>query len=585
MTLKETITLKDLNLKKNDLKYLLIITIFAFVTIFYRVRFHASGGVFSPDKAVYLINALMYSGMDYYHIANPGDIFFSPVISFLTSILFRMGLVDQLAISLVSSFFALFGYFGLYLLLKNKFNSLLSLTGVIIYGSITEFLLNLSSGLLDVPAISISIWILVLSIIGINRNSKYIIIIFPLCVIGFFTRYTVGLMIPVIIMYYLIKRDFIENLISFKNNTGEYRKKISNYLKSFEFKMIILSISLSITLFILISKYLILDFGGSLTFISQSSNTINVQSFTGGTDYNPDKLFYIKNFSEFLISENRALDRTFSYLLYSILSIGILIEIAYLLKKLNIKRLKEKFKIRTNQVLILLLIILIISSAIGFKVYLNHMIANTSIILSLLLINYLINQISSEKDKYTFTILNIGYFSIYFIFISLYPIKVLRYALPILPPFIYFVILGLNAILDFINSLITKSKEKHSIDSKKQTKYLKLIPIILIIIFFVSTVTFIEPMEIEGYSNSLIDASDYIISHDPNYHSKTFASNNHNYRLVKWDLNVNVSYIIGEHENPDSCNTTYIINWKKYNNLENYHKIYSNDKYHIYRHN
>ena len=583
MTPNKTITFKDWNLKKDDLKYLLIISIFSFVTIFYRVRFHMSGGVFSPDKAVYLINALMYSGMDYYHIANPGDIFFSPVISFLTSILFRFGLVDQLAISLVSSLFALFGYFGLYLLLKNKFNSLLSLTGVIIYGSITEFLLNLSSGLLDVPAISISIWILVLSIIGINKNSKYIIIIFPLCVIGFFTRYTVGLMIPIIIMYYLMKREFIENLISL-NNTREYKKRILNYLKSNEFKMIILSILLSIVLFILISKYLILDFGGSLSFISQSSSTINVQSFTGGTDYNPDKLFYIKNFSEFLFSENRAFDRTFSYLLYSILSIGILIEIIYIIKKLDMETLKEKIKIRSNQILILLLIILIISSAIGFKVYYNHMIANISIFLSLILINYLINQISSEKDKYAFTILNIGYFLIYFIFMSLYPIKVLRYALPILPPFIYFIILGLNAILDFINRLITKSKKTDASDSEKQAKYLKLIPIILIIIFFVSTVTFIEPMEIEGYSNSLIDASDYIISHDPNYHSKTFASNNHNYRLVKWNLNTNVSYIIGEHENPDSCNATYIINWKKYNNLDNYHKIYSNDDYHIYKH-
>ena len=309
-----------------------------------------------------------------------------------------------------------------------------------------------------------------------------------------------------------------------------------------------------------------------------------MQSFTGGTDYNPDKLFYIKNFSEFLFSENRALDRTFSYLLYSILSIGILIEIAYFIKKLDMKTLKEKIKIRSNKVVISLLIILIISSAIGFKVYLNHMIANTCIILSLLLINYLINQISSEKDKYAFTILIMGYFLIYLIFMSLYPIKVLRYALPILPPFIYFVILGLNAILDFINSLITKSKDKKSNDSEKQAKYLKFIPIILIILFFVSTVTFIEPMEIKGDSNSLIDASDYIISHDPDYHSKTFASNNHNYRLVKWNLNENVSYIIGEHENPDSCNTSYIINWKKYKNLDNYYEIYSNDDYHIYQH-
>ena len=582
MEKKEMITFKDWNLRKDDLKYILIIAIFAFVSIFYRVRFHMSGGVFSPDKALYLINALMYSGMDYFNIANPEDIFFSPVISFLTSILFRFGLVDQLAISLVSSLFAFLGYFGLYFLLKNKFNNLLSLTGVIIYGSLTEFLLNLSSGLLDVPSISISIWILVLSIIATDKNSKYFILVFPLWVIGFYTRFTVGFMLPIIIMYYLMKRDFIGNVVSLRDNIGEYVKKISGYLKSYEFKMIIISISLSIVLFILISKYLILDFGGSLSFISQSTNTLNLHSYyNGGIDYNMSRLYYINNFSEFMFSDSRALDRTFSYLLYSILSIGILIEIWHLIKKVNMETLKEKIGIKSNQILISLLLLLIFCSIIGFKVYYNHMITNISLIISLLLISYLFNQISSEKDKYAFTILNIGYFLIYFVFISIYPIKVLRYALPILPPFIYFVILGLNAILEFINSVIVKSKESDA--KEKQAKYLKLIPIILILAFFVSTVTFIEPMQIEGYSNSLIDASDYIKSYDPDYHSKTFASGPHNYRLLKWNLKENVTYIIEDDENPVSCNTSYILDSKKYD-LDNYHKIYSNDYYHIYEH-
>ena len=95
---------KIFNLNKKDYLYLIIIFIFSMGLIYYRTKFHMSGGILYPDKALYLINALQYSGLDYYNIAHPEDIFYSPIISFLTSLLFRMGMVDQLSISLVSSF-------------------------------------------------------------------------------------------------------------------------------------------------------------------------------------------------------------------------------------------------------------------------------------------------------------------------------------------------------------------------------------------------------------------------------------------------------------------------------------------------
>ena len=572
----------DWKLNKQDLKYLIVLLIFALVTIFFRTEYHMSGGVFSPDKALYLLNALKYSGLDYYNIVNVNDLYLSPIISFLTSLLFRLNLVDQLAISLVSSFFALIGYFGLYFLLRNRFNSLLSLTGVIIYGSITEFLLNLSSGLLDVPGISISIWILLLAIIAIDRNPKYFIWVFPVFTIGFFTRYTVGFILPVVLFYYILKRNMLDNILLLIEDKNLFKEKLIGYLKSDEFKYIIISIFLGIILTLLIIKFLILDFGGSLTFIEQSRLTTNISNVSpSAIDFSDDKLFYIKNLSEFLFSEKRALDTTFSYSLYIILIIGALIKFTGFIKQVNITYLKENIKTKKNLLLLTIVLISFLGFCVGFKIYKNHMTTNILLLIFLIVLYSLINNILINKtNKYELIFLFFAYLSINLIFISLYPIKVLRYALPLLPPLIFFIVLGLEGILDFIKHAEMKS----NLSNESKEKFLNLIPIIIILVFMVSTFTFIEPMKIDGYSNSLVDASEYISSHDPDYHFKTYATNNHNYRLVKWDLRVNITNIFDElNEESDDTNVTYIIDWQKHK-FDNYHKIYSNKYYYIYEH-
>ena len=529
-------------INKKDLKYLIILLLFSLMTIYFRTKYHMSGGIFYPDKALYLINALKYSGLDYYNITNCNDLFFSSIISFLTSILFRLGLVDQLAISLVSSFFALLGFFGLYFLLRIRFNSLLSLTGVVIYGSVSEFLFNLSSGLLDVPGISITIWILLLSIIAINKNSKYFILIFPLFIIGFFTRYTVGFILPIILFYYLLKRNIIENMLLLKNDRNLFKEKLTCYLKSNEFKFIIISIFLGLITAMLIMKYLIIDLGGSLFFIEQSHNTFNGHVFSSkSTDFSEDKLFYIKNLSEFLFNDQRAFDTTLSCSLYFIIIIGLLIKFIEFIKNVNMNYLTENIRIKTNLLLLIVFLISFIISCFGFKMYHNHMLTNISLLISFIALYYLINNLLINKtNQLDLFFLFSAYLLINLIFISLYPIKVLRYALPLLPPLIFFVILGLEGILNFIKNI--KINNINNKINEKYPQYVNAIPILIILIFMVSTFTFIEPMEIHGYPNRLVDATDFIKSHDPDYHNKTIATDSHSERIVKWYLGTNITY-------------------------------------------
>ena len=571
---------KVVNLNKRDLIFLIFVFIFSMGLIYFRTQYHMSGGIIFPDKALYLINALKYSGLDYYNIAKPEEIFYSPIISFLTSFLFRMGMVNQVAISLVSSFFAVFGFLGLYLLLRFRFNSILSLTGVVIYGSTSELLYNLSSGLLDVPSVSISILVLLFAIIAIDNDSKYFIITFLLLVIGFFTRYTVGFMLPIVMLYYFMKRNFIENIDCVINDKSLLKMKLNNYFKSSEFKHIILSIILSFILFMVICKFLILDYGGTLTFIHQTYSTVKNSNYGvgGGVDVVYDKLFYLKNLSYVLFSENRTFDRVFSILIYCILGFGVLFKLKYLFKNFSqiIEPIKDWKTKNFKKLLIVLLIFLIILSFISFKVFSSHILTNIFFLMEILIIYSLINEFNINKNEQALNLLFLSYFMI-----NLIQTKTLRYALPLTPPLTYLVIYCLEGILDKFNSQKDfRVNLNENTFNEKQYGYEVCIPIVLIIILIISSFSFIMDAEINGSANDLVGSTDFIIKNDPNYHQKTFGSNDRDSRIIKWYLKENI--ITDDDYNFSDLKTpSYIISDKTLS-LDNYDEIYNEGQYHVY---
>ncbi|WP_405305367.1 glycosyltransferase family 39 protein [Methanobrevibacter sp.] len=545
-----------------------------------------SGGIFYPDKALYLINALNYSGLDYYCIANPKDIFYSPIISFLTSLLFKMGIVDQLAISLVSSFFALFGFLGLYLLLRFRFNSILSLMGVVIYGSTSELLINLSSGLLDIPSVSISILVLLFGIIAIDEDSKYFIITFLMLVIGFFTRYTVGFMLPVLILYYIMKRNFIENIDCIIDDKSFFKAKINNYFKSSEFKYLFLSIILAIILFAVICKYLILDYGGDLTFIHQSVSTIKNSNYGvgGGIDVVYDKLFYLKNFSSIFFSESRCLDRVFSCLIYGIIGFGVIFRLNYFIRYYSkITEPIKEWKTKNFRILLIsLLVIMAISTFISFKVFSSHILTNIFFLLATAIFYSLINEFNINKNEQALNLLFLSYLMINLIFISIYQTKTLRYALQFMPPLIYILIYCLEGILDYLNcpKEFNVNLNENIFNEKQYSGYKVAIPIVLIIILVISSFSFIAGDEISGSDNDLVDVTDFIIQSDSDYHQKAFGSNYRDSRIIRWYLQVNVTFD-DDYNFSDLKTPSYIISDKTLS-LDNYNEIYNKGQYHVY---
>ena len=113
--------LNDMNINSEDKYYLLLLLGFSIFLVMFLIDFHLKRGAFNSDIYVYLEGALDLAGINYNHLSSPSWISNSPVIIFLTSLLFRLGYVDYSSIFIVTGFFSMLGIFSMYSFLKIRF--------------------------------------------------------------------------------------------------------------------------------------------------------------------------------------------------------------------------------------------------------------------------------------------------------------------------------------------------------------------------------------------------------------------------------------------------------------------------------
>lgn len=575
----------DWNLSKDDFVYLMILLFISSFSIFKMIDFCWSACISNPDIAVYLLSGLKYAGLDYYNVAYPSELFHTPILSFLSSLFFRLDYVDKNAIILVVSFINFLGFFGLYVLFKNRFNPLLSLIGVVIYGSLPVIIVNTTRGMIDLAAISITFWILVFAIMSIEKNPKYFLITFPLFVIGFFTKYLVGFALPLIVLYYAMDKDIISKLDLLLSDKAVFNQKLKNYLKSIEFKYIVISLIISIILFLIISKTLILDFGGSLTFFEQSVKTFNgTQTPSNIIDFNIDKSYYMDHFTDILFLAGYH-SNIFMDILYGIFIVGLGIRVVSFIRNFNqFNSDKKSFKTKNlYKILLFSSVILILVVFIIFKEIPNHMAINVLWCIIILIFFSLLDKCVSNKKFLSVDLLFLAYFLLFFTFMSLYTVKVPRYSLFFIPPFIYFVIWGLNAIVGFL-------------DGKKLFEFniKNVVPIVILVIFLLLTVSVVNnPMDYDeskkmyrdvfahDFENDYMEVCDFIKEYDGNYHDKTFASFYHHSRIMRWYLNVD-PLILDEDSSLKNFNQTDYVVLNLDKKLDNYDLIYKKGGFNVY---
>ena len=517
---------EDFKITLKDKYFLLFIAIFSTVLVGYYINFNYTRGIHCSDVYVYLLNSLYYTGKN---IFSTGNIFLSPLICFLTSILFRLGLVDKLAIYLVTGAFAIFGNIGFYLLLKRFFDENLSLAGTIIYSSLTLYLTWLANGTLDVPAVGMIIWIALLEHIAINDNPKFYIPFSIFLVLGFFTRYTIVLTFPAFALYYVTKKGF------------KIDREDSKYIKR--------GILIAAILFVVTMAIVLIMGNGQFEAGGQISRGI------GGTlgsekdpAYNPDFSYYLTNMLNFVSNShtyfngNPVLDGStplsWGMLLILIIGMGLWLN-------------DHKRKIEKRDILPAICFIL---GIISFS-----RITSVVTIILVLLGFYLMGRDSENKIEYFM----LGWILSNFIFFSFNPVKVNRYILPVFPAIIYFVILSVQTIHKHIN--INRN----------------IIPIVLIALFIVQAFAFTFTFEPTTEYTSTEDISKYIIDNNPDYENMKIGV--YNIRPFGWWLGGNITGIpSGNQSAIDSSNVTYYISNEMLDNVTNYTEIKNINEIHLY---
>ena len=508
---------EDFNLKQKDKYYLIFIIIFSSILVGYYINFNNNLGVACSDVYVYLTNALYFAGKG---INSTKDLYLSPMICFITSIFFRLGFVSETTIYIVTGGFAVFGNVGFYLFMKRFFDEDLSLTGTIIYSSLTLYLTWLANGTLDIPAIAMTMWIALFSIMAIKDNPKYYLYTLLFIVLGFFTRYTVILTIPALLLYYVHAKGF-------KIESEDWK-----YIK----KGLIIGI---IILAILIGVVLIMG-QGSFGVANQISHGITgTQGSNGDPAYNTDSGYYLKNLPNFISNSHTYFDGNPVLDNPSPLSWAV---IAILIIGMGLWLYDNRRKPTKSDIFPLIFFILAVLSF--------GRISSVATTIFVLIGLYLMGRNSDNKNEYFM----LAWIFSNFIFYSYFSIKVNRYILPIYPGIIYFVLLSIDTI------------HKHVKINKK------VIPIILIALFMFQAFAFTFTFEPTHEYTQTEEISHYIIDNNPDYENMDIGA--YNMRPYRWWLGENVIGIFSwDYKSIDSSNVTYYISNQIQNNLTNYTKV------------
>ena len=559
----------DLNISRNDFFYLFILTVFSILITYTLINFNQVLGIYCSDVFIYLSNSLVFAGYD----SSVIYLYLSPVICILTAILFKLGVLSEISLYIVTGIFCIFANIGIYVLLKNKFSSLVSLCGAFLFGSFSLSLLWWANGTLDVPAVALSIWTIIFTILAVDKDSKYYMIAIPLFVLAVFTRYTALFLLPLILLHYLSKLDFFTNLDLLIVNRQEFSKKLKSYIKSEEFRKILKSCAIAFVLVVLFSAT-ILAYGSSLSFLTQSS------TFASGSKgevidnaYTTDTLFYLHDFPNFLYSDYVNFDNVIpvlngsnpmSFFLIGLFAIGILL---FVYKLINVKK-KELSKHR--HLVGILFVALLAISILCFKI--NSIITISIILIDLVILFSFFRKIGIDREIYSTDILMLAWFLVYFIFFTFLNIKVNRYIITVFPAFIYFVIYALNEILDL-------SKKFKFFEFKKQN-LLNIIPIILIIFCIFSAFAFTSTVHYNEDFNKNKVIADYLTEYDSDYMSKDVAV--FHQRSYNWFLKMYTIPITDDQlDYLESSNITYYISDDNFN-LSNYTMIYQKEGLYLY---
>ena len=189
-------------------------------------------------------------------------------------------------------------------------------------------------------------------------------------------------------------------------------------------------------------------------------------------------------------------------------------------------------------------------------------------------------------DTFTLSLVCFGLFSFYFIIFSFMHLKCVRYILPTLPAFAYFVIYALDNVLNFIKYGWEDGNSLNKVNSKQIKSNLRFrvsqaIPIILIVLLLFTAFNFTNTVEIDDWSLNFDAASNFLLDYDSDYQSKEIGVDVGD-RYYEWYFKKDVDLI---NTNDFNSSDYYYIFVNSNLNNDDYHKIYRDGSIRVYERN
>ena len=383
-------------------------------------------GISYWDIFVYLNNAMLFS-----HINIGSQLSVPPILSLITSIPFQMGFISELTLFCVSGVLFVFLMIGIYLLFNYRFKREYSFIASIIFSMTSLVVTWAVSGSNDLPSLAFAIWAIIFTIKAVNEDFKYYYPAFGLFLLSFFTRFTGGFVLIVMICYILLNRKKVMGQLTQKN--------IIQFVLFFLLVFAVISV--------IYYSYL-----GGIPFISQFievSNSNQVSSVNVGYELNT--FYYIEHLPQF-ISSYSVNDLYFSslstvyntptplaYVILLLSAAGMILFVAKIFNEDNREDKSFKYKIA---LLAIICIFIIISYS-----HISYLITELLFIALVLLLYKLLPNKLNKID-----LLMILWMGIFIILHSYHPVKVDRYIVTIIIPILYFMIIAVDNISHYLNN-------------------------------------------------------------------------------------------------------------------------------------
>ena len=558
--------IKKINLDSKKLKnhssifYLLILTsIVSFITYNCLQIQITIGPVWDTYDLMSSAALMAGKGIGYFDLLRP------PFLPFLTSIYFRLDGLALWPIAAIDGIIFILGVIGLYLFFKLRFNALTSFLGALIFATFPIILTYVGAGFTDTPSVCIAIWVLLLTVLAVKKDSRIFYLAFPLAMLAFLTRFTMALLIFPIFLYLLINWEKINGL-----------KHLRDIIIG-----IVISFLLLIPVFTFYANfgspiYPFLDFFGS----SSGASAAGGMHFA----YNPDFFYFIKLLPSLIGPEG-----------IGVILVILLGGIVYVFNRFRAKKGKtftENTKSSLQQLMenngkIKLLYIIIVSIILVLTLEKVHYLLSDSLFFIWCYLVYDWIKILKYKDI-DLDFLFLSWFMTFFLFHSIYIVKDYRYFVSMAPATVYFMMMGFN----WTTSQFGFKLRNHNITQP----VFALVLTLLVVFSALSSFTGIQEAnkELKAMNEESLGLSEWFMQYDPDYKNKVVYSDFWPYS--GWYLQMNVSKMpvfrhgevllcgakdynftqqdMAAYNNElDSHHADYYFSMRKGLNLTNYHPI------------